>query len=282
MAAPVAYAGLAVVGFGIGMSSRKKAREAERQAKIRAAWADYGMSAFEFEKSREQQKKYHVETMTEARTKLGASGTRVGTQQWRNVIGKYERENRQRMAEIQKREDEWKATSNYQLALSVYEGQTSVHDISRQYGLRGLSGKSAGKGRRNPDQFDYRKYDYSDPLIPGYVGHTRNIGRGQRTEDVYEPLELTAEYVQRNPRRKTQPGDRRQARIVSRGFYEAARPTMDEFYWINYSGDKTKAAEAKAAIQQRADEYIATYGSIIAMGPYEGVTGPDRKIKIMQ
>ena len=49
MAAPVVYAGLAIGTFAIGHSAKRKAERAEQERIKKQAWADYGMTAFEFE-----------------------------------------------------------------------------------------------------------------------------------------------------------------------------------------------------------------------------------------
>ncbi len=278
MSAPVVFA-LSAFSFGVGSRAKKKAAAEERKRQIRAAWQDYGATAFEFDRSREQQRQFHADTVTKARAKLGASGVRPGTAQYFRVMGMHKREHEKEMQAIQARENEWRKTSQYQLAASVYESQTSVGDISKLYGLRGRLDTGGGPRRRDTtDDFSYDKYQYDNPLIPGYQG--RMVRKGRGTKPIFEgpetgPTLVTHHVPQRRgggPQGKhLQPGGERQALYVSKGFYDAARPTMDEFYWINYSGDETKATEAKAEIQRRADEYIATYGSIIALGPQENM-----------
>lgn len=247
MAVGVAMAGLTIVSTGFSMKAKRDAEQAERERQIKAAWADYGATAFEFDKSREQAKTFHVEDMATARAKMGASGVRIGTEQWGYQMRKYEDKYVRELESIQAREDEWRKTESYGIARNTYEAATSVSAISREYGLPGDPQGIRTRNRKNI-RFSYDDYKGDNPLVPGYQGKDK--------------LDLTMGPVNRNTRSRQQ-ATTGQAQYVSQAFYETARPTMDEYYWINYGGDEGRKAEAQQAIAQRREEFIATYGSPI-------------------
>lgn len=259
MAAPIIYAGMAVAAYSFGNKAKSDAERAAYERQLRSAWSSFGATSGEFTRSREQQEKFYATDLATTRAKLGASGVAAGSKQWQTALGEVSNKQRKELGAISEREQAWRKTEEYQFATKDYEQATSVGNISKQYGLPGIEQPSLNDGDDNPygwgptkiDRFTYEGYKYDNAYIPGYTGK--------------DAIELSTER-----------GDN-QAKYVSEAFYNTARPTMDEYYWMNYGGDETKAAEAKAAVQQRSDEFIATYGSPIAAGPISGPTSGGAK-----
>lgn len=255
----IAAAGLTVVTTLTGSRAGHKAAQEQARQMQYAAWGSYDAYSTSLRQSRESAEEFYVKDLATARAKLGASGIRPGSAEWQRVENDarllYETE----IGKLDAIDAEFRESNEYRLAMKEYEEQTSVTAISAEYGLQPIG--NVQREAMAEEIFTYEDYDFSDPTIPGY-----DAGAFGET-NVRLSMDRQGTSLERYSREDEYGNVTTQATYVSQGFYDIARPTMDEYYAIHYSGDKEAAEEAQAAIDARREEYIMKYGSPIAGVP---------------